>query len=242
MQIRNALFTLMTAAALTSPALADGFSASLDVPVVDNGAFAPSIGVALAYSLEVAPRIFVGATAKIGFDPQAATTPVNNQFSLGARVGAKYVLSVTKSANLFVDVPVGVGIDIGILPGDVSVGADLNAAVNVVYALNPTAKIIAQGGGLVGYTFTAGGGFKYNLFADAGVFFEPITNLEVYARGNLNYSGALGYEVIGGLYYTVVPQAKVGLYLGYNGGFVVGIRGLFVEKPGTLGVIGAFQP
>jgi hypothetical protein len=239
MQIRRTLFTLMTAAALTSPALADGFSASLDVPVVSGGGLNFSIGASLAYSIEVAPRIFVGAKVGVGFDPQAVAA---DQFSLGARLGGKYVLNVTKGKDLWVDVPVGVGIDVGILPGAVSVAADLNAAVNVVYALNPTAKIIAQGGGFVGYTFTSGGGFKYNVFADAGVFFEPITNLELYARGSIDYSGALGYEVVGGLYYTLIPQAKLGLYVGYNGGVVVGIRGLFVEKPGTLGVLGAFQP
>jgi hypothetical protein len=53
------------------------------------------------------------------------------------------------------------------------------------------------------------------------------------------------------LYYTIVPQFKLGLYAGYNnsfsnaftnGGFVVGLRGLIALKPGSLGIEGAFKP
>ncbi len=235
MQIQKALFTLMTAAALTSPAFADGFSAELTVPVVNNGGLNFSIGGSLAYSLEVAPRIFVGASLSPNFVFNGSV------FTLSGRVGGKYVLSVTKSKDLFVDAPIGVGVDVGIVPNGPTFKVDLNAALNVVYALNPTAKIIAQAGGEVGYDIT-GGQFVYDLGVTAGIFVEPITNLELYARGSVNYAGALGYEVVGGLYYTLIPQAKLGLYVGYNGGVVVGIRGLFVEKPGTLGVLGAFQP
>jgi hypothetical protein len=235
MQIRNALFTLMTAAALTSPALADGFSATLDVPVVSGGAINFSIGGSLAYSMEVAPRIFVGATLSPNFETSTST------FTLDGRIGAKYVLGITKSKDLFVDAPIGVGVDVGIVPNGPTFGIDLNAAVNVIYALAPNAKVIAQAGGLVGYDIS-GGAFVYNVGAVAGVFIEPITNLEVYLRGGLDYNGALTYDITGGLYYTLVPQARIGLYAGYNGGFVVGIRGQFTEKPGTLGVIGAFQP
>jgi hypothetical protein len=240
MQIRKALFTLMTAAALTSPALADGFSADLNVPIVSNGGVNFSIGGSLAYSLEVAPRIFVGASLSPNF---VATGSV---FTLSGRVGAKYVISVTKSKDLFVDAPIGVGVDVGIVPDGPTFSVDLNAALNVIYALSSNVKIIGQASGLVGYDIS-GSNFIYEVGAEAGVFFEPITNLEVYARGGLSYAGvgsvtALTYEVIGGLYYTLVPQAKAGLYFGYNGGFVVGLRAKFVEKPGTLGVIGAFQP
>jgi hypothetical protein len=238
---------------LTSGAFADGFSASVDAPVFQGNQFNFSIGGSLNYSIEVMPRLFVGASVNPQFIFDSAANPV---FSLSARVGAKYVLSIVKTSSLYVDVPIGVGVDVGILQA-FTVAADVNAGINVNYVVAPNLKVLAAAYGKLGYNFTASS-LGYGAGGTVGLFFEPVRNIELFARGEAgiagNFSGGASpanYSIIGGAYYTFVPQFKLGLYVGYNnsfanaftnGGFVVGLRGLFVMKPGSLGVEGAFKP
>ena len=253
---RNILKSLIaiTALSLGSSALADGFSASIDAPVFQGNQFNFSIGSSLNYSLEVAPRIFVGASLSPSFVFDQAANPV---FSLAARVGAKYVMSIVKTSSLFVDVPIGIGVDVGILPSPLSASADVNAGVNINYVITPSLKVLAAAYGKLGYSFTAGSLF-YGAGGTAGLFFEPVKSVELFARGEAGVNGNFSsitsvatYSLVGGAYYTFVPQFKLGLYVGYNnsfanaftnGGFVVGLRGLIVMKPGSLGVEGAFKP
>lgn len=244
----------ITALSLSSSALADGFSASIDTPIFQGSYFNFSVGSSLNYSLEVAPRIFVGASLNPGFIFDQASNPV---FSLSARVGAKYVMSIVKTSSLFVDVPIGIGVDIGILPSPVSVSSDVNAGVNINYVIAPNLKVLAAANGKLGYNFSVGS-LYYSAGGTVGLFFEPVKSVELFARGEAAITGNFSntasfatYSLIGGAYYTIVPQFKLGLYVGYNnsfanvftnGGFVVGLRGLFVIKPGSLGVEGAFKP
>ncbi len=249
----KSLFAI-SALSLGSSAFADGFSASIDAPVFQGNQFNFSVGSSLNYSIEVAPRIFVGASLSPSFLFDQAANPV---FGFAARVGAKYVLSVVKTSSLFVDVPIGIGVDVGILPSPVSVSADVNAGVNVNYVIVPNLKLLAAATGKLGYNFTAGT-LGYGLSGTVGLFFEPVKNIELFARGEAGTAGAFNntpanstYSLIGGVYYTFVPQFKLGLYVGYNnsfansftnGGFVIGLRGLIAFKPGSLGIEGAFKP
>jgi hypothetical protein len=244
---------LCAALALSSVALADGFSASLDAPIYQNNAFGFSVAASLSYSLEVAPRVFVGASLRPSFN---ASLPADN-IGLSARVGAKYVLGIVKTSNLFFDVPLGVGVNLKFLPGTFEASADLNAGINVIYVFAPGFKLLAKGDAALGFNFSTAA-VTYDLYGTLGVFFEPLTNLELFARAEAGLQGSLGgalqpkYNLASGVYYTFAPQLKLGVFVGYNnffaggaffnsGGFTIGIRGLFVQNPGTLGVEGAFQ-
>ncbi len=250
---RNILKSLVAVTALSligSNAFADGFSASVDAPVFQGNQFNFSVGASLNYSIEVMPRLFVGASLSPTFviDPNTGV----GAFSLASRVGAKYVVSIVKTSSLYVDVPIGVGVDVAIVPA-VSVAADVNAGININYVIMPNLKVLAAASGEVGYNFTAGAVF-FGANGTIGLFFEPVKSVELFARGEAGFSNSTAnasYSLIGGLYYTIVPQFKLGLYAGYNnlfsnaftnGGFVVGLRGLIALKPGSLGIEGAFKP
>jgi hypothetical protein len=245
-----AVTALSLSAGLGSNAFADGFSASVDAPVFQGNQFNFSIGASLNYSIEVMPRLFIGASLSPTFviDPNTGV----GAFSLASRVGAKYVVSIVKTSSLFVDVPIGVGVDVGIVPA-VSVAADINAGININYVIAPNLKVLAAASGEFGYNFSAGALF-YGANGTVGLFFEPVKSIELFARGEAGFSNSTAnasYSLIGGAYYTIVPQFKLGLYAGYNnsfsnaftnGGFVVGLRGLIALKPGSLGIEGAFKP
>lgn len=252
---RNILKSLvaLTAIGLSSSAFADGFSASVDAPIFQGNQFNFSIGSSLNYSLEVAPRIFVGASLSPSFviNPNTGV----GTFSLGSRVGAKYVASIVKTSSLFVDVPIGIGVDVLLVP-NINVAADINAGINVNYVIQPNLKVLAAASGKIGYDFSAGS-LVYGAGGTLGLFFEPVKSIELFARGEAGIGGTFSgassstYSLIGGVYYTFVPQFKLGLYVGYNnsfsnvftnGGFVVGLRGLIALKPGSLGIEGAFKP
>jgi hypothetical protein len=252
---RNILKSLVALSTLSlgSSALADGFSASFDAPIFQGNQFNFSVGASLNYSIEVAPRIFVGASLSPNFviNPNTGV----GTFALGSRVGAKYVASIVKTSSLFVDVPIGIGVDVLILP-NISVAADINAGVNVNYVIQPNLKVLAAASGKLGYDFTAGS-LLYAANGTVGLFFEPVKSVELFARGEVGANGTFNsaasttYSLVGGVYYTFVPQFKLGLYVGYNnsfsnvftnGGFVVGLRGLIALKPGSLGIEGAFKP
>jgi hypothetical protein len=256
---RNLLKSLVAVTALSlssglgSSAFADGFSASVDAPVFQGNQFNFSIGGSLNYSIEVIPRLFVGASLMPSFviNPNTGV----GAFALGSRVGAKYVVSIVKTSSLFVDVPLGVGVDVAIVPA-LAVAADINAGININYVIMPNLKVLAAASGKLGYDFTVGN-LSYGANGTAGLFFEPVKSVELFARGEAGVTGAFNgatastYSIIGGVYYTFVPQFKLGLYVGYNnsfsniftnGGFVVGLRGLIALKPGSLGIEGAFKP
>jgi hypothetical protein len=252
---RNILKSLVavTALVLSSSAFADGFSASVDAPVFQGSQFNFSIGGSLNYSIEVMPRLFIGAS----LSPKFVINPNTGvgAFELGSRVGAKYVVSIVKTSSLFVDVPIGLGVDVLILPA-VDVTADINAGININYVIMPNLKVLAAASGKLGYDFTVGN-LSYGANGTAGLFFEPVKSIELFARGeagvtgNFNGGSLATYSIIGGVYYTFIPQFKLGLYVGYNnlfsnvftnGGFVIGLRGLIALKPGSLGIEGAFKP
>lgn len=228
----------LVAFGISSAALADGFSATLNMPIIPTNNF--SIGFGLNYSLEVSPNLFVGASLNPTIAPSAA-----NVFSLTARVGAKYILLLYKDFSSLVNGYVGAGIGASVVPTPFSVGADVNAGIYAITALGSGFKLYGGADGRLGYNFTAGA-IDYGVFGYVGVFVEPLTSLELRLQGSvgINSTSAFAFAASSSLYYTIVPQFKAGLTAAYgsNGAFVFGLGALFAEKPGTLAIAGNYLP
>ena len=242
MNLKRAILLTATALGLASAALADGFSATLDVPIIPTNNFSVRLG--LNYSLEVSPNLFIGASLNPSITPGAADV-----FGLSARVGAKYVLLLLKNSTTSVNAYVGAGLDATIIPAPFSIGVDVNAGIYAVTAIGGGFKLYGGADGEIGYIFTGAGAFVYSVIANVGVFFEPVTNLEFRVQGTAALIGVAGLTGFGwgigsSLYYTIVPQFKVGLTVSYGSGgaFVFGLGALFAEKPGTLGIAGNYLP
>ena len=241
MNLKRAFLLTVTALGLSSAALADGFSATLDMPIIPTSSF--SIRLGLNYSLEVSKNLFIGGSLNPTITPGAA-----NVFGLTARVGAKYVLLLLKDSASSVDAYLGAGVGASIIPEPFSIGVDFNVGIKAITALGGGFKLYGGADGVVAYVFT-GGAFLYTVGANLGVFFEPITNLEFRVQGTATLIGvagatAFGWGIGSSLYYTIIPQFKVGLTASYgsNGAFVFGLGALFAEKPGSLGIAGNYLP
>ncbi len=240
MNIKKIALMVFTAAGLSSAALADGFSATLGSDIVPTDAF--SIKLGLNYSYEFSPRVFVGGRLNASWSPNPTST-----FGVDARLGVLYVASLAKDTTYFVDGYVGAGVNMGILPSPINFSADVRAGVDAVVAVGAGFKLYGGLAGTVGYNFT-GSFLPFDVTAVAGVFFEPIQNLEWRLQGGVGFGGtnlASGFRWSANtsLYYTFVPEFKAGINVGYgSGGFTVGIGMLFAQKPGTLGIAGSYLP
>ncbi len=227
----------LVAFGISSVALADGFSTTLDMPVIPTSNFSVRLG--LNYSLEVSPNLFVGASINPTITPGAA-----NVFSLNARIGAKYVVLLYKDFSSLVNGYVGAGIAASVVPTPFNIGADVNAGLYAITALGGGFKLYGGADGKLGYNFTVGA-IDYSAIGYVGVFVEPLTSLELRLQGSAGVVGGAGFfAASSSLYYTIVPQFKVGVTAVYNsnGAFVFGLGALFAEKPGTLGIAGNYLP
>ncbi len=252
--LKHRLLAGLTALGLSStPALADGFSASLEVPILPSF----SISGTLNYSFEVVPNLLVGATVGGAYTFSAQSGGV------GGRVGVVYVAQLLDASNTFVNAYVGAGTNViyVIAPGGsgVSFSADANAGVFARYGISRAVRIYGGVDGAIGFNFT-GNQFIPVVSGYAGVRFEPIINLILYVQGaaglndikvaNFNGSSLITnlaapgfvYDLRAGLFYSFVPEFQLGVYTGYNGGFSLGVSGRFTEKPGTLGTPGNYLP
>ncbi len=243
MQPRSVIIALAGLLAVSSPAFADGFSATIDVPILPNF----SIGTGLNYTYEVVPNLFVGGSLNLVFVPNL---PSGSQFGLSTRVGAKYIMQVIDTNNTYVNVYAGAGLDLQILPSPISVSADVNAGVFGRYSLGNDVKLYGGMDSALGYNFSAGV-LNPEISAYAGLKFEPIGALALYAQAGVGYNSILSvgtsgagfvYDIRAGLYYDIVPQFRLGVYAGFNGGFVLGIGGQYTMKPGTLATPGNYLP
>ena len=237
----------------STPALADGFSASLEVPILPTF----SVGGTLNYSFEVVPNLFLGASVGGAYNFNAQVG------GIGGRVGAVYVAQLLDADNTFVNAYVGAGANViyVIAPGasGISFAADANAGVFARYGISRAVRIYGGVDGAVGFNFT-GNQFIPVVSGYAGVRFEPLTNLILYVQGAAglneikvaNASGSslitgLGapgfvYDLRAGLFYSFIPEFQLGVYTGFNGGFSLGVSAKFTEKPGTLGTPGNYLP
>jgi hypothetical protein len=241
MNIKRVFAITAAALAISSAAYADGFSATLDVPIVPTTQFSVRLG--LNYSLEVTKNLFIGASLNGSYTPSNT-----NQFGLNARLGAKYVLLIAKSANTIFNGYIGAGANANILPQPFGISADVVAGLDGVFGLSQLVKLYGEINGKASYDFTASV-FGYQADATLGVFLEPIQNLEFRVQGTVGIVGVANASSFfwlanSSLYYTIVPQFKLGVIVGYgsSGAFTFGVGALFVQKPGTLGLPGAYLP
>jgi hypothetical protein len=243
MQSRSLILALAGLFAVSAPALADGFSVTVDAPISPNF----SIGTGLNYSYEIIPNLFVGGSLNAVFVP---SLPSGSQFGLSTRVGAKYIMQVINTTNTYVNVYTGAGLNVQILPSPISVSADVNAGVFARYGVGNDVKLYGGMDGALGYNFSVGQ-LNPEISGYAGVKFEPIGALSLYAQGAVGYNsissvGTSGagfvYDARAGLYYDIVPQFRLGVYAGFNGGFLFGIGARYAMKPGTLATPGNYLP
>jgi hypothetical protein len=132
----------------------------------------------------------------------------------------------------------------------VSFSGDLNAGVFARYGIGNDVKLYGGIDSALGYNFSVGQ-VNPEISAYAGIKFEPIGALSLYAQGAVGYNrissvGTSGagfvYDTRAGLYYDIVPQFRLGVYAGFNGAFVLGIGGQYTMKPGTLATPGNYLP
>jgi hypothetical protein len=251
--LKHRLLIGLAALGLSSaPALADGFSASLEVPILPSF----SVSGTLNYSFEVVPNLLVGATIGGAYNFNAQVGGV------GGRVGVVYVAQLLDADNTFVNAYVGAGANVIYViasASGLSFAADANAGVFARYGISRAVRIYGGVDGAVGFNFT-GNQFIPVVSGYAGVRFEPITNLILYVQGaaglndikvaNFNGSSLITnltapgfvYDLRAGLFYSFIPEFQLGVYTGYNGGFSLGVSAKFTEKPGTLGTPGNYLP
>lgn len=243
---------LSSAVFLPSAALADGFSATLETPIAFGNPVQFTAGGSLNYSLEVIPNLFVGASVGGAYNFSAGAG------ALGARVGAVYVAQLLDAPNTFVNGYVGAGANVLIVPGPVSFGVDASAGLFARYGISPGVRVYGGVDGEIGYV---AGSVAPAVSAYVGARFETIPNLSLYTQVGAGYNsikaanasgsslttlaaGNAGfvYDLRGGLFYSIAPQAQIGVYGAFNGGFTIGLTAKFLEKPGTLGIAGNYLP
>ena len=236
-----ALSTIVALVAFSTPAFADGFSGTLNVGS-QGGLF--SIAGGLNYSMEVSPNIFIGAS----LNPSVYPSLPNNQFSLGARIGAKYVILLTKNATTSMNAYVGTGVNLQVIPSPIGVSMDINAGLDNYTLISKGIKIYGGVDARLSY-FISAGSFGYDLGGYGGLFFEPITNLEARVQlsagigGGFSGGSAFRWNAETSAYYAFIPTVKVGVNVGYgSNGFSIGLGVLFTEKPGSLGIAGNYLP
>ena len=245
---------LTSAVLLPSAAFADGFSATLETPITLTNPTTFSAGGSLNYSLEVMKNLFVGGSVGGAYSFSAGTG------ALGARVGAVYIAQLLDAPNTYVNAYVGAGANVLILPSPLAFSVDASAGLFARYGISRGVRIYGGVDGEVGYNVSASS-FVPAVSGYVGARFEAITNLSLYTQFGAGYNsikaanasgssltalpfGNAGfvYDVRGGLFYSIAPQAQIGVYGAYNGGFTIGLTAKFLEKPNTLGIAGNYLP
>jgi hypothetical protein len=225
---------------LGSSAGADGLSGELTVPVNPF-----SVGAAINYTYEVVPNWFVGGSLNAAYVPSNTSQP----FSAGARLGTNYIINLVDASSLKADAYVGAGVNLGFI-GAFSAVPDVNAGARATFSISPMAKLYGGLGGKVLFP----GAVALNLDGYFGGKLEPVKNLEAYAEAGFDYLGAFSSSSLGlydlklGVYYTVIPEVRLGASVGYGGAFGTSgdfrasIGAQFAQKPGTLATPGNFLP
>ncbi len=245
---------LSSAVLLPSAAFADGFSATLETPITLTNPVNFTAGGSLNYSLELMKNLFVGASVGGAYNFSVGAG------ALGARVGAVYVAQLLDAPNTFVNAYIGAGANVLILPSPVSFGVDASAGLFARYGISRGVRIYGGVDGEVGYNVSASS-FVPAVSGYVGARFEAITNLSLYTQFGAGYNsikassasgssltalpvGNVGfvYDVRGGLFYSIAPQAQIGVYGAFNGSFTIGLTAKFLEKPNTLGIAGNYLP
>ncbi len=253
--LKKIAFAGLMSAAFAAPALADGFSATLETPVTLNPTTF-SAGGSLNYSIELIPQLFVGGSVGGAYNFTTGSGRV------GARVGGVYVMQLVQGSSAFVNGYVGAGVNSVFVPGPNTFGfsLDANAGLFARYGLSQQVRLYGGADGEAAYNISSGQ-FAPSASAYAGVRFEPLTALSLYAQGGVGYgsiksANASGssltvlpvanpgfvYDLRAGLFYQFAPQFQMGFYAAYSNAFTIGLTAKFLEKPNTLGIAGNYLP
>ncbi|RIH80186.1 hypothetical protein Mterra_03544 [Calidithermus terrae] len=235
---------------LSSAALADGLSVTVDAPLVPGFSIASSFN----YNVETTTGFVVGGSLMPGYG--------GGQFVLVGRLGAKYAQDLISDFNTELEGYVGLGTFVYVLPSPVGFSLDASAGLKFKHTFSGNSKLYADLD-LVGIYFPQTGTFVPFVGGDLGLKLDLVPNTDIYVQGALgSYVGAspLGYDVRGAVYFAFTPQAKLGVSMGYgnmnyaiNGqpaltgigpdaGFSVRLGFQFVEEPNTIGTPGSHMP
>lgn len=244
---------VLVLAAIGSLALADGFSLTVNIPILPQfgilgGQFITPYrsyrGTALNYTVNTADNVVVGGSLRPGY--------FAGQFALSSRLGAVYVTKINQTDTGYVEGSVRLGSNQYFAPGGFGLDTDLGGDVFLTQRVADNLALYG-GAGLTG-TLTVVPALRLGASANGyvGLRFEPFNSWDAYLEGGLVYpfGGALGYDVTASLYYTVVPGGRLGVYTGFlnqsgvggAGAFKLGLAGEFTQKPETLGTPGNYMP
>jgi hypothetical protein len=224
-----------------SSAAADGFSATVGVPVTPVF----GVGAALNYTYEISPNWFVGGTLGASYVP-VATTP----FAVSTRVGTKYIFNLTDTTDLKADAYVGAGVN-AFFGSATFFSADVETGAKATFSVSPMAKVYGGIDAGLSIPLASGSATTYvlgSVFTYVGGKLEPVKDVEVYAQAGFGYatlfglSGGTSYDLGLGAYYSLTPEFRLGASVGFNGDFRAGINLQYVQKPGTLATPGNFLP
>jgi hypothetical protein len=239
-----------------SVAHAEGFSMTLDVPIAPEF----SIGLGLNYSLQVIPNLYVGISTDTRFiaGNPSATPATNGTFSFKARFGGKYIETLLLEKAYYLKWYAGAGIVIQPFGPTTGFSSDLVGGFFGRYEISRVAKVYGGLDGGVLLEFNQAN--PLNLFASlfAGIKIDPNPLLSLYFQTSVGWNRIENTEntLVGGYlldarigtYFSIVPQFRLGIFVGYissqakGGSLTFGITGQFAEKPGSLATPGNYLP
>lgn len=228
--MKRVLISVLAAASF-SAALADGLSATLNVPVL------PGFGISgsLNYTANIAENAVVGIRLLPSYTPSTG-------FAFGTRLGAAYVLKLTEFEGGYAEAAVRAGVNFGIAPAfswSLDTGAELFATGRIA------SDLVAYGGATLTLPLLPSFANPVTLGTYAGLKLELTKDLDAYAETNVSipFGGSVSFDLTGSLYATLASGARLGLYTGIgSAGFKIGLAADLVEKPQTIGTPGNYLP
>lgn len=246
---KKPLIALTLVAALSGMALADGFSATLEVPV------SPAFGINGSLNLNVeSPTGLVTGGSLIG-------SYSGGPFNLGLRLGTKYAVDFYRDFRTDLEGYIGLAGNVFFLPSPISLGADVSAGFRLRHRLSGLARLYSDLDVVGSYSF-ANASFSPLVGGTLGLKLDSIPNTDIYLQGALGtrFNNLVGYDLRAAAYLDVTPEVKLGGSVGFgtmdyapNGhpafttigtNAAVSLRlGLqFTQNPNTIGTPGSYLP
>lgn len=227
--MKKAIISII-AACVSGAALADGLSATLNIPVL------PGFGIAgsLNYTANIQENAVVGISLRPSYTPTGG-------FSLGTRVGAAYVIKLAEFDGGYAEAAVRAGANLGFAPFSWSI--DTGTELFVTGRIAP--DMVLYGGATLSLPLLPSFANPLTLGTYAGLKLELAKDLNAYGEGSLTipFGGSIAYDLTASLYASLTSSARIGFYTGFgSGGFKIGLAADFVEKPETIGTPGNYLP
>jgi len=231
--MKKTLIVILASVVLSSVALADGLSATLNVPIL------PGFGIAssLNYTFNIADNAVLGGSISPSYNPIAG-------FGLGSRVGGVYVFRLAEFDGGYIEAAVRAGINVALLPISPFVWS-LDTGLELFGTQQVDPNIVLYGRGKLTIPLAPGFASGTSVGLNTGLKFELAQDLDAYAELGLLYPFglSLSYDLTGSLYARLAPQVRAGVYTGFgSGGFKIGLAAEFIEKPQTIGTPGNYLP